>query len=769
MRMTVKQALLQPAYNLSLSGLISLTAAFLLVLGGFLVPSRALFLIAATLTILCALFIICAGSRAERQNIDVRIFHALRHTGFALGTGSASTPSTLAVLLYSAGFIGCIGAYSYLALTSFDALWHSDENLAWGLVDKRPLIYGYVLGASFISFHGLMVRAFFNTQKFDRYPRRAGWETTGFRPSIHALNASRLLGGVVIAFLAYWWICLPALRNVDPGVSSTFAPFYSYYSHIHVHLGAMEQIRLGAIPALEAQTQYGVGNQVLMYFLVQWISFSSHGFYAANILLNAVCAVAFFVVLQRFLGLSWAAIGLTGWILGPSPYQVMDMHGWAVFTRWLAIPILSLWFACLLLPSASRKRSCLAPVLVGILWGIGGFLSQENLSGGGLVFALSIALFGPASGMPWRSIVKFSALFMASGMAVFLLLVTNLVGASHLFEFFQIVNVKSNLVIAGVSNSWWSDNLAFSIGLNVLDGRPYTAMAAVGEWWPLVQTYGFALLLLLAIGLLAAFLGRHASTMTGKDRQFLRKFGGVAVGAFVLHLFTLMRSDSTHLAGPSFLLAPFIVMLPLFVCRFVATGFVRNSVLVVSVAAILAAVTAGGAGIGRKIADIASLGRDSQIALDTYAELLKFKNQSSGLAARYSPIPRLQPPFRNHRDYGDTQELFALLHDKLRGRQMELGFFKLNELIPHAELFYFFGQFRSVSGITSSMVSIWLRSEQDAWIDKVIGSKAACVFFEPTPGGRLFEAWKKSVLPLGNVVTEPIVGQKNYGTLSCRI
>ena len=766
--MTVKQALLQPAYNLSLSGLISLTAAFLLVLGGFLVPSRALFLIAATLTILCALFIICAGSRAERQNIDVRIFHALRHTGFALGTGSASTPSTLAVLLYSAGFIGCIGAYSYLALTSFGALSDSDENLAWGLVDKRPLIFGYVLGAIFISFHWLMVRAFFNTQKFDRYPRHAGWETTGFRPSIHALNASRLLGGVVIAFLAYWWICLPALRDVDPSVSSTFAPFYSYYSHIHVHLGALEQIRLGAIPALEAQTQYGLGNQVLMYFLTQWLGFSSHGFYAANILLNAICTVGFFVVLQRFLGFAWALAGLLGWMLWPSPYQAIEMTGWAFFTRWLAIPILSLWLAHLLLNSDSRKRMTLAPLLSGALWGIGGFLSQENLSGGGLVFALCIALFGPTSGLHWRAIARFSALFVAGGLSTFLVLVANFVGISRLLEFFRMANVKSNLVIAGVSNSWWSDKLELSVGLGVADGRPHASLASIGEWAAAIQTYGCAFLLIVSIGLLAAFFSRRASPMTARERQFIRKFGGVAVGAFVLHLFTLMRSDFTHLAGPSFLLALFLAMLPMFVWRFVPTGFARNSVWAVSVMAILAAALAGGSDIGRKIAGIDALGRDSRTAFGIYAELLKFKDQSSDLASRYSPIPRFQPPFRNHPDYADTQELFGLLHDRLRGRRLELGFHKLNGLIPHAELFYFFGKFRSISGITSSTVSIWLRSEEDAWVDRVVGSETACVFFEPVPAGRLFEAWQKSVQPLSSVVTEPIVGRKNYGVLSCR-
>ena len=138
-----------------------------------------------------------------------------------------------------------------------------------------------------------------------------------------------------------------------------------------------------------------------------------------------------------------------------------------------------------------------------------------------------------------------------------------------------------------------------------------------------------------------------------------------------------------------------------------------------------------------------------------------------GLLRHYSPTATFQSAFHNHRDFDETKELFGLLHERLRGRRVELGFYRVSELIDHPELFYFFGSFRSVSGITSPTNSIWLRSEENAWVYKVVNTESACVFFESNTDTKLFEAWKKSTPP-GTVVTEPIVGKRLYGILSCK-
>ena len=109
------------------------------------------------------------------------------------------------------------------------------------------------------------------------------------------------------------------------------------------------------------------------------------------------------------------------------------------------------------------------------------------------------------------------------------------------------------------------------------------------------------------------------------------------------------------------------------------------------------------------------------------------------------------------------------MHDRLKGRRVELSFYKLNDLIAHPEAFYFFGGFRSLSSITSPQNSIWLKSEEDAWINKVVNAKVGCVFFEPNADTRLFEAWENSARTPTSVVTDSIIGKRLYGTLSCRI
>ena len=60
----------------------------------------------------------------------------------------------------------------------------------------------------------------------------------------------------------------------------------------------------------------------------------------------------------------------------------------------------------------------------------------------------------------------------------------------------------------------------------------------------MLQTYGFAVLLMVVIGLLAG-LSRPlmAGGEAGGQRQFVWKFAGVTLGAYVLHLFALLRSD----------------------------------------------------------------------------------------------------------------------------------------------------------------------------------------------------------------------------------
>lgn len=757
---TTSRTLFRPARNLHVCGLIALGASLLLLIEVLAIGSRSVFLLVAIVTVVCALALVHFVLGKTELPLDDRIVRAVSSSRRVRRFDASFKPNGLSALLYCAGIVGAVAVYCYLALASSSIVAGNQEVIEWGMLDKRPMVFAYLMVVAFVAFHHAMGSLFFDRPDSGARPGRAD------AGDEHLRWISSALGAVLIAVLAYWLIGLPALRSVAPQDADALLRMYDLHSH--VHMSGYEQIRQGAMPYVEAQTQYGQGNQQLLYALMRWVDFSNHGFYAGNILLNVVCVVCFFVLLEQVLGFGWASAALVGWLLWPSPYRVLDVGGWTVLTRWIGIPILSLLLAHTLASAGEARRGWIAPLVLGAIWGVGSFLSQEHLSGGILVLALCLVLLGPATGMGLGAIGKFAGLFIAGGVAVFVSLVGSSVGIAYLPEVFRLANSRSGLVMAGVTNSVWSDNLGVSAALNVVHGRLYSTFGAHGDLAGLFQTYGFAILLMVALGLLAGFLRRQWSVTDEGGRRFVWMFTGVAVGAYVLHLFSLLRSDSTHLAGPSLLLPVFLIMLPLFAWRCVRTGRMRKILLVVSAGIICTAVALGGVDVGRRLGEVGAVWKDSAAVVESYRALRQAKEPSAALAARYSPLPKYQASFRNHRDFAEAQELFGLLHEKLRGRRVELGFYGVDTLITHPEAFYFFGAFRSVSGITSPKNSIWLRSEEDAWIKQVVGAEGACVFFEPNAKGRLFDAWQASVKDRPGVVTEPIVGKRAYGTLSCK-
>jgi uncharacterized membrane protein YeaQ/YmgE (transglycosylase-associated protein family) len=711
--------------------LVCVTAAILMIVEVAILDSRGLFLLTGMATGLAAL--------------------GLVHVS-ACQRGAGSGP-----LLYAVGVVAAVGGYCLLALAPSGAIAPGDEVIDWGRMDKRALVFGYLGIGAFIAFHWLWiahVRGAPAPARPNPGDGRSRWPL-------------QLLGALAIAILAYCWLGLPALRGVGNLTDTALARFYDIHSH--VHLSSLQQIKLGAVPYLEAQTQYGPGNQVLLSALTDLVHFSNHGFFAANLLLNIACVVVFFVVVQQFLGLGWAVAGLIGWTLWPSPAERIDLAGWAVLTRWLLIPILSLWLAWLLLGPGSARRSWLAPVAAGAVWGVGGFLSQENLTAGFLAFAFSLALLGPASGMRLRAVGRFAVLFAVTGIALFVGLASAFVGPSHFFDVMALANAKSSLVTAGVSNSIWSDNLGIQLTLEVVHGRFVSALSVSGdEFRPLLLTYGLVVLLLVVLGLLAGFLGRKWASADEKTRIFVRKFAGVAVGAFILHLFALMRADVSHLAGPSFLLSLFLVMLPVFVWRCLGPGTGRNAMMALSLALVVEGAVDGRKDVEDRLAGLGATWRDTVAAVDLYRELRSHRGKEADVASLYSPIARYQTAFRNHPDFGEAEEFFRLLRERLRGRPVELASYKFDDLIAHPDSSYFFGGLRSLSGITSPKNSLWLRSEQEAWIRKVADARSGCLFFDASSNKALVEAWMKSVTPPAPMTVEPIAGRRDYGMLACK-
>ena len=153
---------------------------------------------------------------------------------------------------------------------------------------------------------------------------------------------------------------------------------------------------------------------------------------------------------------------------------------------------------------------------------------------------------------------------------------------------------------------------------------------------------------------------------------------------------------------------------------------------------------------------------------EIYRALRAAEGQPLDTASRYSPIPRYQAAFRNAPSFAELEELAGLLRDKLQGRPVELILPTPDDPMSDPELLYFFGGFRSVSGITSPRGSIWTKADRDAWIAKVLKAKNACVFFDSrSVDSPLYRAWNDATRN-GRVSNEPIVGRRPYGVLSCK-
>ena len=748
----LRWALEGPASNLYLCAVIALVAAALLLVEATVFPAKATFILLAAPTAIAALALIHVVARAEALPLDDAIGRIASGVGLAIQPGS--TPSVFAVLLYCAGVVGAAGGYAWLALTA-SGITRDDVVVVWSLLDKRQPVFAYLVIVAFVLFHRAMVSLFFA-------PTYGGHEAVGPRRSWLA----RVAGAVVVVVVAYGWLGAEALRDVVPAGEATLGKFYEYHSL--VHLGALEQIRLGATPYVEAQTQYGLGNQLLAYLLTKAFGFSNHGFYAGILLVDVVCIVAFFVFVQQILGLGWALAGLLGWVLWPSPAAAIDLAGWAILTRWIAVPILALLLARLLLAAGPRAGSWIGPVSAGAIWGAGGFMSQENLSGGLLVLIFSLGLYGPVCGRPLKSLARFTGLFVASGAAAFALLIAGTIGIGHTLDVLRQAGAQSALVMAGVSNSVWSDNVGLTLNLGIVHGWWEDSLTTTGAVRPVLQTYGFAVLLMIVVGLLAGYLGRAWRTVGGQQRQFVWKFAGVAVGAYVLHLFALLRSDLSHLAGPSYLLPLLLMALPVFAWRCLRPGLGRGLPLLLSVALIAEAAIAGRAELVRHAAAAGNAWTEARAAREVYRALSAAEGQPLDIASRYSPIPRYQAAFRNAPSFAELEELAGLLRDKLQGRPVELILPTPDDPMNDPELLYFFGGFRSVSGITSPRGSIWTTADRDAWIAKVVKARNACVFFDSRSlDGPLFRAWNDAATA-GAVVTQPVEGRRPYGVLSCK-
>ena len=115
------------------------------------------------------------------------------------------------------------------------------------------------------------------------------------------------------------WFFVGAVLGPALYAEHIFSQIVSPNLHLDVHLGSIEAIYQGRIPYVEAQTQYGPGNQLLLYWLMRLLDFSYWGAVEAQAIANVTVLSLLSGLLTWFFGpmIGVAAILLLGVFVSP--------------------------------------------------------------------------------------------------------------------------------------------------------------------------------------------------------------------------------------------------------------------------------------------------------------------------------------------------------------------------------------------------------------------------------------------------------------------
>jgi hypothetical protein len=404
---------------------------------------------------------------------------------------------------------------------------------SWGYLDKRWMVALYVLGVGLVYLPAVM-KCFFAQVNGRQSP--LALTDSGLLLFAPRTWFDRTIAASAVGLLfALIWAgpTVPAILNQA-----------GFDVHESAHLGAIQLIRQGAVPYVEAKTHFGLGHQMFSYAVMSATEFTFRGFRLAHVTAN------FFATWLLFATMVFAFGWLTGLAtiaiaLSISPLVISNFIGWGVIFRWFGPFLAGALLPLMLWSSLAIVRRFAAISAVGAACGIVAWFSNENLiltlASAALIFSAAIA----------RGRLFFSyALLLFGGFTIamvgtFFILFSQTVGIRNLFPALQFNFHAGTMVSQGVSNTAWSEP------------------ASPWKWAYYCTPY-------LVIGITAIAL--YNNTMDLRREQQLGQLLGMAAAASALTTVTMFRADSSHFVGPSVALAPLIVLtifvLPLALCKY---------------------------------------------------------------------------------------------------------------------------------------------------------------------------------------------------------
>jgi hypothetical protein len=308
--------------------------------------------------------------------------------------------------------------------------------------------------------------------------------------------------------------------------TGTYVPSALYrYMDMHelMHLGPLLSIAQGAIPYVGAQSQYGPGQQIVIFEFMHNIEFTVRGFRASFFLLNIVAeTISFSLMFVRF-GWATGLIGVALYFIFYSD-EFMTFFGWFYLLRWLGPLVVGIILPAIVWSEIAILQRYFLITMLGIGSGTLGWISQENFSSA-LVTASLIVFGGFGRGrLSFTEAIYSFSTFAAVHILTFLMLLAVTVGFGNLAEALFLCFHTGSLVMRGVSNAPWS-----SIS------SPYTAAFYVTPYVVIAIT-GMAL---------------YSPQREPKDELRIGMILGMAAAVASLSPITLTRSDDYHFLGPS--------------------------------------------------------------------------------------------------------------------------------------------------------------------------------------------------------------------------
>jgi hypothetical protein len=353
-------------------------------------------------------------------------------------------------------------------------------------------------------------------------PTRRWWSTTA---------------GIVAIVAVAWYFTGPPwnLERLHRGIDW----------HEQLHLGPLQAISKGYLPYIgPASVVYGPGSQILTYeIMARAQRFDIVSFRSAFAAFNFAALVVVGIAAYWWLGIAGAVVVvLLAETYSPIAfyYTLFDgtfagFYGWANPVRYLA-PLIIVPAVAHLSSDSKSHANTLGLVLLGMCWGVGAWMAQENLSSTGVAAVLVLSLLWLTHTMSLSTATRILAGLAAGFALVVVPILLYYAARGEAGTFVRNYFLNPRAVAMGFSNTWWPPQNADMPERNsYYFTLPFLLLLAVATLWKLKPV-------------------RISSPLASGQARFL----AFVCVQLVCYQTSLFRSDSSHVRNTMIAL-PFVL------------------------------------------------------------------------------------------------------------------------------------------------------------------------------------------------------------------